>query len=1478
MKNIKEKSNLKYLENAIFEISNKIFTYRYDFFAIVFMYLVIIWFMSSLFFKGHIVFSDIDIPFDSKRYMEEIFGLWNGRWSSPSMLNMPRLFYASIPYGISAIFGFQGEVFLKSFLLLILFSSSTTMYLFGKRLVSIYISKEFNFFKIFALISGGLFYALNPWVVFRIQHIYLLCGYSMFPLVLMIFFNIFDPKFQKQLIPNYYIFNRTLYKKNIKDIIALAIVFSFLSGGIHYFFYSAIYLPILGFLILAKNLIVYRKYGFEKLKFFIINFLKKILWFVGFFMLFNFFWFGMYFGSILLGTSASQHNINVIDTLSMFSKHSSLKNVLYMISYWWPMFDLTKLPFTFYLGGGVIIFAITLSMLLRAYKYNIVLMFSFLSVVFIILATGVEIGGIAEIFIKVTKLPIIGSMFRDPNKLVGITALNFGVLLIFGLELFFGKFKNNIYSGTIETLIMGVFIVSLYFYIEPLKTNFIDGFYFPIEVPKEYSNVNEELKKQGSKKVIYMPIADNMTQSYTGVATPYWNVNGNEKGFLKATGDIQVYNSATNTVFHHEGNMQGISYYYNFIQYLLDSGRTRNLNSYIGRFGADSLVYVNQYLGKEEKQKFNLDILSLQKNMKLNYKNNIFNIFEQNRYYERFQILDKKLFTPYGYSHFESYNSDKSFNFENIGIIPVALERNNFLDYVSIGDFIEASNWNDLFFSTLPESYLIKPFDFINDGNVFLKWSKTFVKNSEWLWFLSSQDINNYPFDFDYFDGVAVTFASAKLDVLPYKMKSAEGRVIADFDSLLRAEKFFTPDNPELFEVYSNPIGEGNVFPNVHGELVKGDPKNIWQVAKSGFIEVKENNPYKFNIKVSGRGVNKVHFKARFFNNDMEELGINYVVAPSEEVNFDSINFFGEFVSPKESKFMRLDILSFQRPNQKAYWWVHDMNLYDLEKYKVKNIFTVDKEIKEDGEYDIYTRYFTSSKGGLVSFRTVDKEFTLNTFTPKLNKFIWKKLGTISLKKGKSFINVENIKGFNALNLIALVPKEKQEILEYPLKKALEKSKIFSIDEAENDFHYEGNLQSLRNYPDLSYGKGISLQNGFMEKEFEILKDGFYTFVIKGISDAKVTNGLKLNIYQENNRIFLEETKFNLENKINTKNTYISEYSEGTNHDRVLIKVKDINNNSFEKNFKNIRLKKGLYKMRLDFDSRVQSLSDFSDIHKFDPDEIVIDKTMNLFEGIDETTCVKIYPYMMRSYKEEDKLTIEYDKTCSKDWYVYASKKIQVEENNEYIVSFEAKSEYVKDRHIKVIFLDGGDKPVSVSYIGEVEEQYKNRWNKYEQIVKAPINAKKMLIQILSHGNREKNGYLYLKNYQVLPYKELILVDNVGIFQGNGEDFFKTENKDYGIENEKIDNMKSIFSIKNPPVDGKLLSFSESPSPMWNFVSDKKKEKNHVVLNSISSAYIIDGDSKGAIEINLRKVYYFGLFLVLISPLICYLVLRRYKE
>lgn len=309
-------------------------------------------------------------------------------------------------------------------------------------------------------------------------------------------------------------------------------------------------------------------------------------------------------------------------------------------------------------------------------------------------------------------------------------------------------------------------------------------------------------------------------------------------------------------------------------------------------------------------------------------------------------------------------------------------------------------------------------------------------------------------------------------------MDNIKGNLVIDFDSMLKMEKFFTPDNPQICSVLANPKTTNNNIPNIYGQIIKGDPKNIWQVAKSGILEAKPNNPYRFNISISGRGVNKMHVKVRFYDKDMNELGQSYVVAPAEEIDFDSIIFTGDYVSPADTKYMRMDLLSFQRPEQKNYWWIHDIQLLDFEDYKKSNIFTMEKTFQENTKAKVYMRTFVSKKGGKLAIKIDDEEINVNTKNSNISSFQWFELGEYEFKKGINNISVENKEGFNAPNIFAIIPDNQYEDISYKIKTAVDKCNVFSVFEAESDFTYSSNIQSDRVYPKLSMGKGISSQNG----------------------------------------------------------------------------------------------------------------------------------------------------------------------------------------------------------------------------------------------------------------------------------------------------------------------------------------------------------------------------------------------------------------
>jgi hypothetical protein len=80
--------------------------------------------------------------------------------------------------------------------------------------------------------------------------------------------------------------------------------------------------------------------------------------------------------------------------------------------------------------------------------------------------------------------------------------------------------------------------------------------------------------------------------------------------------------------------------------------------------------------------------------------------------------------------------------------------------------------------------------------------------------------------------------------------------------------------------------------------------------------------------------------------------------------------------------------------------------------------------VSDAGEYKVLSRYFANEKGGLLDFNINGKSLTLETKS-HLDRFVWTDLGTLRLSEGTQTLSIENRNGFNALNLIALIPAEK---------------------------------------------------------------------------------------------------------------------------------------------------------------------------------------------------------------------------------------------------------------------------------------------------------------------------------------------------------------------------------------------------------------------------------------------------------------------
>jgi len=1438
--------------------------YRWDFLSFVLLCLAVFLFVRPLWSTGYIVFSDLDFGLSSRRYLNEIYGVWNERWSTPTLLNIARLPWILVPWLISGLFGWSGAVFLKTFVTLLLLVAAGSMYWLCKRITSIYFSRHFDAITIFAMNGGALYYALNPWVVFRIQHVFLLCGYSLMPLCLLFFFNAFDPRFQRQFIAGFEPSRVRLYRRQVFDLSCFALFYSISAGAIHYFFYGIFFYGGIGTLLLL-NALRLEKGGLKARWGVVMATVLKLCVLNLIFGFFSAFWLGSYVGSILKHAEVSQHNVNVVDTLSLFSRNSSPVNVLYLISYWWPMFDLHALPITFWLGGGVLLGVIVFCVLVRGWRHPILLLFSVLCIFFALMGTGVQLEAFAGTFVKVvTKTPVIGPIFRDPNKAVGLMAIGFSILISFGTQILVRWLAPPRGKRWMQGAAVCAILTGLWFYVTPVRRPFIDGFYRPETLPPEYFRIQNELTDPDKfdSRVLYLPVADDMVQPETGIATPFWNINPYPGGMVKATGDYQVYSSSKNTLFQHEGNSPNIDYYFSFLQDLMDTGASERIGRLLGPLGVNELAYHDEYLGQEKRQRFNLDVLGLQSDVHPRVHDGLWTLFNFDGVLPYMSVVPRRIFTPYGLTSLEGYGAFPNFNFRDNGVVFSGWEKGGGLDVAQPGDILDVRQLNDLALTALPDADYLVPFDSVEDGDPFLKWSKTLLNNSDWFWALQSQDLRGFAYDTDLNAGVVLTFASRRLDLRPYQMEKAErsAPVVTNLDQMLANDKEFVADAPEKVSVQTYPGGPYNNLPLIHGEVSRGEPNHVWQVAKSGYLDAQANTPYEFRVLASGRGTNHLHIKARFFDANHKEIGVQYVVAPNESIDFDAVNLFGECISPPDTRYVRLDLLTLPRKETKVYWWVHDVEIKSLAKWAVPNVIHCSRKFKSATQTHVFARLLLSAKGGVLRFGFGGTIRDVATADPTLTQFVWRDLGLITFPAGETPVTIENLGGFNAVNILAIVPLPDLAAARSKVQGIATRARIVSVMQAETDFQRDGPIQSDRVYPELAMGRGYAAETATLSRPIEIIKPDHYTLGM-WLATGAGGGGVRITLTGADGRL-VRQIDWQAPTVTPQDNWVVESDPFDEKFPRSLARLPGLLAGYRRYDVPMGELGTGQYTLALQLDSKVPSMAGLSSLRPFDRREIVIPTAAPPEPDNTCAACVSVTKGMMRDSYRGGVFRMDCDPTCSCDWYANSTNMLPAEGETEYLISFSARSSGVQKRHTKVFCLDAGHRPLDTVYINEVDASEQGHWNPYQQIIRTPPGTKWLQFHVWARGGMSGPGSVEIQNFSLLPIKKLLMVDQVALVEGERlDDLFATPPAPPRVTFSRVDTMKRAFQVGGAPGVPKLIRFAESPSPLWELCLGGKSVRSAVAINGVSNAFLTSDTGNGVVETVLRTLYLGGLLL-----------------
>jgi len=203
------------------------------------------------------------------------------------------------------------------------------------------------------------------------------------------------------------------------------------------------------------------------------------------------------------------------------------------------------------------------------------------------------------------------------------------------------------------------------------------------------------------------------------------------------------------------------------------------------------------------------------------------------------------------------------------------------------------------------------------------------------------------------------------------------------------------------------------------------------------------------------------------------------------------------------------------------------------------------------------------------------------------------------------------------------------------------------------------------------------------------------------------------------------------------------------------------------------------------------------------------------------------------------------------------------------VIKFDAQSENIKKRHEEFIFVDKDNRWIDTVQVNEVEEYKKVKNNHYEQIIKVPMSANKVGIQLKARGS-DAIGFMNITNFEMYRYDQMIMLDKVELLEGCSDLFFE-DYSSQSIDVVKEDSMQ--YSLKLNEI-GKFdyINFFQSYSPAWVI---NPSLGDSLAFNGITNGYESNGFLKFIIKIKLREVYYLGLIIHLVTWILFFIVYRK---
>jgi len=1007
--------------------------------------------------------------------------VWDDQIGITSIADVPKYYLYHIIYFLSKAMGFEAAI--KLFLILIHPVSFLTSYYFLKK--TLLEKNRVTTLIIFLLILISLVYTFNPWITYRSRNLVLRWQYALSPLLFYLWIKILEDK------------------RYLRYSFVFAIFFSLVETSRHIF----------KFLLPASLLTIFYIIFNRKVKI-VVKRLLMTTAFLGSMLL-------PVYLPLLLTSLTNQPTVIQAFTVSDISGERpinafSLFFTNYLGSHFtnpYPPSD--KRPFLFLsitiLALSSIIF---INSIVRKMRQNswIVISFSVLIPITLYLSMLKEAPLSNYLINLMVNFPFLGRLIRQSYHNAMFLPLYYEVLLASLIVFVYKKMYNS--KKKIRQIALGILCFIILFSVLvsswPLLTGNLNGYWNPTIVPKDYIYVNKLIKAEN-------PFFHALWMPTFGGRKAVW-INGSSLYNGPPTGIFDLKSSSLPTYLYTK------LYFFDYYNPIGWRSFYRPLDGYKGLrwgniFGSLNIKYLiihydltwNEY---EEKINYtNLYIKSIANKLR---NDRTLKVIYEGEYLTAFQIQNvfQRIFIPNTTSivvgGLPAHASLVNVIYTSESNVKVSIIFLNSLDIKSIKDFhhifdhtiiVGNSSIVPLILAKLDKKIVIQPAAFVKRIVALERmWSYGYSTSSySFQSTLKKLGINEWAWDFDYGYGLALTRAEHNI---PSNLKLSNRDLIKSWE--------YNSQDDCLPWIENTPSKQFNALQKlicVDGilEVKLYNSTWGWKTINTPLILVDPQHAYQFVVKIRGVNAHKIHIKIAEFDSNKKKIDVEHVKNVGDGT-FDWKEVVFNYVpSSSRVRYVQLQIWHGHLTDKPLpnIIMIDYVKIYDVTKYAKRVTLDMSFNVPRSDKYKLFVRYFENQKGGAIRIHLDGRLIAEISTISQLNRFVWRDLGTFKLEAGKHVLTLENVEGFNAVNMFILIPVDEYNKLVKEVGKLLVNKTVVYIFEAESDM-FRTKVKVIKNI-NASNGEVLSIEpKGYVWQSFEVVKDGYYIIAIKLRGDARI--------------------------------------------------------------------------------------------------------------------------------------------------------------------------------------------------------------------------------------------------------------------------------------------------------------------------------------------------------------------------------------